>query len=68
MRFERHSKVAIEVFRMEMEKGSQIYHKYVVPLLGYYLEHNPILVYEYPDNGSFWDHLHGELQTFDLGT
>jgi len=58
---------AFEAFKMEMEMMSQVYLKYVVALVGYSPKHDPILIYEYPDNGSLFDHLHGELQTSDLG-
>ncbi|XVF85768.1 hypothetical protein PTKIN_Ptkin17bG0143800 [Pterospermum kingtungense] len=49
-------------FFEEIKMLSQIRHHNVVSLLGYCQEdHETILVYEYVDNGTLSDHLHGHL-------
>jgi len=48
---------------------SRVHHKNLVALVGYcQSEHDSILIYEYVQNGSLFNHLHGEFHSSDLGS
>ena len=60
-----HQPLSMNAFETELETVGSIKHRNLVGLQGYSLSPSGnLLFYDYMENGSLWDHLHGKTELF----